>query len=77
VPIPSLAEIKEQIDANRRFQGPRGGLQITGGDVADAYWRFGRQEELIEHLEFPVRGLPGKRKPKETWTMGTWLNPHP
>jgi len=39
VPIPSLAEMKETIDANRRFQGPGGGLQITGGDLADAYWR--------------------------------------
>jgi hypothetical protein len=48
VPIPSLAQMKEQIDANRRFQGPGGGLQITGGDVADAYWRAGRQNELIE-----------------------------
>ncbi len=48
VPIPSLADMKEQIDANRRFQGPGGGLQITGGDVADAYWRAGRQEELVE-----------------------------
>ena len=38
IPIPSLAQVKEQIDANRRFQGPGGGLQITGGDVADAYW---------------------------------------
>ena len=48
VPIPSLAQMKEQIDANRRFQGPGGGLQITGGDVADAYWRAGRQNELVE-----------------------------
>src|SRR5678815_3025809 len=32
VPIPSLEEIKEQIDANRRLQGAGGGLQITGGD---------------------------------------------
>ena len=48
VPIPPLAEMKEQIEANRRFQGPGGGLQITGGDVADAYWRAGRQKELIE-----------------------------
>ena len=48
VPIPSLAEMKEVIEANRRFQGPGGGLQITGGDVADAYWRAGRQQELIE-----------------------------
>ena len=44
VPIPSLAQMKEQIDANRRFQGPGGGLQITGGDVADAYWRASRAE---------------------------------
>ena len=36
IPIPSLEQVKEQIDANRRFQGPGGGLQITGGDVADA-----------------------------------------
>ena len=43
VPIPSFAQMKEQIDANRRFQGPGGGLQITGGDVADAYWRAGRR----------------------------------
>ena len=54
VPIPSLAELKEQIDANRRFQGPGGGLQITGGDVADAYWRSGRQEELIEIVRYAV-----------------------
>ena len=48
IPLPSLAEMKEVIEANRRFQGPGGGLQITGGDVADAYWRAGRQEELVE-----------------------------
>jgi hypothetical protein len=47
VPIPSLAEMREQIEANRRFQGPGGGLQITGGDVADAYWRAGRADELV------------------------------
>ena len=52
VPIPSLAEVKEQIDANRRFQGPGGGLQITGGDVADAYWRSGRADELIEIVRY-------------------------
>src|ERR1700761_3523936 len=52
VPIPSLAEMKEQIDANRRFQGPGGGLQITGGDVADAYWRAGRQSELAEIVRY-------------------------
>lgn len=52
IPIPSLAEMKEQIDANRRFQGPGGGLQITGGDVADAYWRSGRADELVEIVRY-------------------------
>lgn len=52
VPIPSLAEVKEQIDANRRFQGPGGGLQITGGDVADAYWKSGRADELVEIVRY-------------------------
>jgi tetraether lipid synthase len=54
VPIPPLAAIKEQIEVNRRFQGPGGGLQITGGDVADAYWRAGRQSELIEIVRHTV-----------------------
>lgn len=54
VPIPSLAQMKEQIDANRRFQGPGSGLQITGGDVADAYWRAGRPDELIEITRYAV-----------------------
>lgn len=52
IPIPSLAQVKEQIDANRRFQGPGGGLQITGGDVADAYWRAGRADELVEIVRY-------------------------
>ncbi len=52
VPLPSLAQMKEQIDANRRLQGPGGGLQITGGDVADAYWRSGRQDELVEIVRY-------------------------
>ncbi len=52
VPIPSLEQMREQIDANRRFQGPGGGLQITGGDVADAYWRSGRQHELVEIVRY-------------------------
>jgi len=51
-PIPSLAEMKEQIDANRRFQGLGGGLQLTGGDVADAYWRAGRADELVEIVRY-------------------------
>jgi hypothetical protein len=52
VPIPMLADMKEQIDANRRFQGPGGGLQITGGDVVDAYWKSGRTEQLIEIIRY-------------------------
>ena len=52
IPIPDLADVKEQIDANRRFQGPGGGLQITGGVVADAYWRSGRTCELVEFIRY-------------------------
>ena len=52
VPIPALEEVKEQIDANRHFQGPGGGLQITGGDVADAYWKAGRVDELVEIIRY-------------------------
>ena len=55
VPIPSLAQMKEQIDVNRRLQGPGGGLQITGGDVADAYWRSGRQDELVEIVRYAIK----------------------
>jgi hypothetical protein len=54
VPIPSFAQVKEQIEANRRFQGPGGGLQITGGDVADAYWKSGRTDELIEIIRYAI-----------------------
>jgi hypothetical protein len=52
IPIPSLEQVKEQIDANRRLQGPGGGLQITGGDVADAYWKSGRPDELVEIIQY-------------------------
>lgn len=52
--MPSFAQMKEQIDANRRFQGPGGGLQITGGDVADAYFKTGRQDELVEIVRYAV-----------------------
>ncbi|MEO8439321.1 MAG: hypothetical protein ABI540_03765 [Spartobacteria bacterium] len=55
VPIPPLAEMKEQIEANRKFQGPGGGLQITGGDLADAYWRAGRSDELVEIVRHAVK----------------------
>ena len=52
VPLPSLDEMREQIDANRRLIGPGGGLQITGGDVVDAYWRADRIEELVELVRY-------------------------
>ncbi len=51
-PLPSLAEMKEQIDANRRLVGANGGLQITGGDVVDAYWRAGQPDELVEIVRY-------------------------
>src|SRR5476651_1117100 len=35
-------------------QGPGGGLQITGGDVADAYWKSGRGDELIEIVRYAI-----------------------
>lgn len=54
VPLPSLAEMRGQIAANRRVLGPGGGFQITGGDVADAYWRAGRPDELIEIVRLTV-----------------------
>src|SRR5260370_4331671 len=56
VPMPSLAEMKEQIDANRRFQGPGGGLQITGGYVEDAYFRAVRQKQPGEDVRYPGAG---------------------
>lgn len=52
VPLPSLAEMKAQIDANRRVLGYGGALQITGGDVVDAYLRGSRGDELIEILRY-------------------------
>lgn len=51
-PLPSLDEMKAQIDANRRFLGYAGALQITGGDVVDAYFRAGRPGELIEVVRY-------------------------
>jgi hypothetical protein len=52
VPLPSLAEMKAQIDANYEFIGHAGNLQITGGDVVDAYVRAGKPEELVEVLKY-------------------------
>lgn len=52
VPLPSLEDITTQIKANRQMVGAGGGLQITGGDVVDAYWRAGRADELIKILRY-------------------------
>lgn len=52
VPLLSLDEMKAQIDANRAMLGEGGGLQITGGDVVDAYWRAGKPEELTQILAY-------------------------
>ena len=52
VPVPSLDEMKAQIDANRELLGENGALQITGGDVLDAYWREDRIDELIEIVRY-------------------------
>jgi hypothetical protein len=52
VPLPDLGELLAQIEANRRLQGPDSGIQITGGDVVDAYWRAGRSEELVEVVRY-------------------------
>ncbi|MEO1083473.1 MAG: hypothetical protein AAFY88_04465, partial [Acidobacteriota bacterium] len=38
--LPSLEDMKAQVDANRRLLGHAGHLQITGGDVVDAYVRL-------------------------------------
>jgi hypothetical protein len=51
-PLPTLAEMRAQIDANRALVGHAGGLQITGGDVVDAYWRANRAEELVEIVRY-------------------------
>ncbi|HEX4954974.1 MAG TPA: hypothetical protein VF017_16410 [Thermoanaerobaculia bacterium] len=52
VPLPSFEQMKVQIDANRRLLGPGKGLQITGGDVVDAYFRAGRPEELVAVVRY-------------------------
>ena len=49
---PELIELKQQIDANRRLLGPGGHLQITGGDLVDAYVKTNRFDELIEIVRY-------------------------
>ena len=69
IPIPDVAEMFDQIDANLRFQGPGGGLQIPGGDVIDAYWRAGRTTDAD-----PVR-TGGKKL--LAWRVAGALARHP
>ncbi len=52
MPLVPLALMKEQMDAHLDMMGEGGNIQITGGDVVDAYWRAGRPEELIEVLQY-------------------------
>ncbi len=47
-----LAQMKEQIDAQRRLMGVGGNIQITGGDVVDAYFRAGKPNELLEVIRY-------------------------
>ncbi len=49
---PVLNEIKEQLDANRKLLGHGGHIQITGGDVVDAYVKMDRFEDLIEIVRY-------------------------
>ncbi|MEM1179661.1 MAG: radical SAM protein [Acidobacteriota bacterium] len=51
-PLPTLEQMKAQVDANRRLLGHAGHLQITGGDVVDAYVRADRVEELLEIVSY-------------------------
>ena len=55
VPLVSSAEMKKQIDANRTMIGKGGNIQITGGDVAEAYLRENRENELIEIIDYAVQ----------------------
>ena len=55
VPFPSLQEMKQQIDRNREMMGPGGNIQITGGDLVDAYLGSGRGDELLELVDYAVQ----------------------
>lgn len=47
MPLPTFEELAEQMRATRDQVGPGGSVQITGGDVVDAYVRAGRSGELV------------------------------
>ena len=54
VPLVSLEEMKAQIDANRRVLGKGGHIQVTGGDLVDAYVKANKTDELIELIRYCV-----------------------
>ena len=54
VPLVSLVEMKAQVDANRKMQGKGGHIQLTGGDLVDAYMRAGKEDELVEIVAYCV-----------------------
>ncbi|NKB62862.1 MAG: hypothetical protein GKR95_12325 [Gammaproteobacteria bacterium] len=54
VPMLSLDDMKQQIRVNRERIGEGGGIQITGGDVVEAYWRAGKKDDLTELIRYTV-----------------------
>lgn len=54
VPLPSRQQMSEQIRASREAVGSGGSIQITGGDVIDAYLRDDRFDELVEIVKEAV-----------------------
>jgi hypothetical protein len=52
LPMPDLTEMKTQIRENRRMLGPGGNIQITGGDLVDAYLKADRGDELVEVVRY-------------------------
>ena len=52
VPLVSLNDMKEQLKAQRELMGAGSNIQITGGDVVEAYLREQKSDELIEILQY-------------------------
>lgn len=72
-PLPTLDEMREQIDANHDLLGDFGALQITGGDVLDAYWRADRSDELVQIIRYAT----SRRLVPMLMTHGQVLLDHP
>ncbi len=49
---PTVDKIKQQLDANRKLLGHGGHIQITGGDVVDAYIKTNCFDDLIEIVRY-------------------------